>query len=302
MLVIPERPHQCNSKLLPYPQWLQQWLGHLTPIPLFKKILLQAGSIPAPLRYATWQIHLQPHPHQDPVQYFLQGISAGFRIGFVGSSTHSAKNNLRSTLDHPTVIDDYLGHKLSPGKMSGPYLPSMCPDIHINRFRVIPKNNQPDKWRLIMNLSYPSGSSVNDGIPSELCSLIYVTIDDAILNILQSGRHTILAKIDIKSAFRLLPVHPTDRYLLGMTWKDWIYTDHCIPFGFRSAPKLFNILVDFFAWTAQNAGVSYLIHYLDDYLTMGPPASTAYQNNLNIFLSMCAELAVPLATDRLEGQ
>ena len=177
----------------------------------------------------------------------------------------------------------------------------MCPDVHINRFRVIPKNNQPDKWRLITDLSYPSGSSVNDGIPSELCSLTYVTIDDAILNILQSGRHTLLAKIDIKSAFRLLPVHPTDCHLLGMTWKDRIYIDHCIPFGLRSAPKLFNILADFLAWTAQNTGVSYLIHYLDDYLTMRPPASTVCQNNLNIFLSLCAELGVPLATDKLEG-
>ena len=36
--------------------------------------------------------------------------------------------------------------------------------------------------------------------------------------------------------------------------------------------KLFNLLADLVAWIAQNAGVSYLIYYLDDYLTMGPPA------------------------------
>ena len=34
---------------------------------------------------------------------------------------------------------------------------------------------------------------------------------------------------------------------------------------------------------------------------MGPPASTVCQNNVNIFLSLCAELGVPLATDKLEG-
>ena len=80
-----------------------------------------------------------------------------------------------------------------------------------------------------------------------------------------------------------------------------IYIDHCIPFGLRSAPKLFNILADLLARIAQNAGVSYLIHYLDDYLTMGPPSSTVCQNNVNVFLSLCAELGVPLATDKLEG-
>ena len=243
-------PQQCDTKLLPYPHWLQRWLGYLAPIPLFSKTPIQATGILTPLRYATQRCYLQPHPRQDLVQFFLQDISTGFRIGFDGSSMHSAKNNLKSALDHPTVIDDYLHHELSLGRISGPYLPSMCPDVHINRFRVIPKNNKPDKWRPITDLSYPSGSSVNSGIPSELCSLTYVTIDDAILNILESSKDTMLAKIDIKSAFRLLPVHQADRHLLGMRWKDQIYIDHCIPFGLRSAPKLFNILADLLAWIA----------------------------------------------------
>ena len=86
-----------------------------------------------------------------------------------------------------------------------------------------------------------------------------------------------------------------------MSWRDQIYIDHCIPFGLRSAPKLFNILADLLAWIAQDAGVSYLIHYLDDYLTMGPPASTVCKRNVNTFVSLCAELGVPLATNKLEG-
>ena len=51
----------------------------------------------------------------------------------------------------------------------------------------------------------------------------------------------------------------------------------------------------------ENAGVSYLIHYLDDYLTMGPPRSAVCQENLDIFISLCAELGVPLAAEKLEG-
>ena len=142
---------------------------------------------------------------------------------------------------------------------------------------------------------------MNDGIPSQLCTLTYVTIDDAVLSILRSGRSTMLAKIDIKNAFRLLPVHPADRHLLGMKWRGCVYIDHCIPFGLRSAPKLFNILADLLAWIMEHAGVSYLIHYLDDYLTMGPPQSTVCQQNLNIFISLCSELDVPLAAEKLEG-
>ena len=95
-------------------------------------------------------------------------------------------------------------------------------------------------------------------------------------------------------------MHSSDRHLLGVSWKNHIYIDHCIPLGLRSAPKLFNILVDLFLWIAQNARVSYLIHYLDDYLTMGPPKSTMCQQNLDIFIPLCADLGVLLASNKLE--
>jgi len=81
----------------------------------------------------------------------------------------------------------------------------------------------------------------------------------------------------------------------------YIYINHCIPFGLRSAPKLFNILADLLARIAQNAGVSYLIHYLDDYLTIGPPSTTLRYHNVDTFVSLCSELGVPLATGKLEG-
>ena len=86
-----------------------------------------------------------------------------------------------------------------------------------------------------------------------------------------------------------------------MKWRGNVHNDHCIPFGLCLAPKLFNILADLLAWIMEKAGVSYLIHYLDDFLTMGPPESTRCQQNLDIFLSLCAELGVPLAAEKLEG-
>ena len=40
---------------------------------------------------------------------------------------------------------------------------------------------------------------------------------------------------------------------------------------------------------------------MDDYLTMGPPASTVCQHNVDTLVSLCANLGVPIATDKLEG-
>ena len=115
------------------------------------------------------------------------------------------------------------------------------------------------------------------------------------------GPGTLLAKIDIKSAFRLIPVHPADRHLLAMEWRGGIYIDTCLPFGLRSAPKLFNILADLLEWILCEQGVPYLLHYLDDYLTMGPPNSPMCNQNLQCLFEVCGMLGIPLAVEKVEG-
>ena len=134
-----------------------------------------------------------------------------------------------------------------------------------------------------------------------MCSLKYITLEDAVQQILTLGPGTLLAKIDIKSAFRLLPVHPADRHLLGMKWNGEIYLDSCLPFGLRSAPRLFNILADLLEWILQQEGVSVCLHYLDDFLTVGPPKSPVCQQNLDTIRQMCGWLGIPLALDKVAG-
>ena len=46
----------------------------------------------------------------------------------------------------------------------------------------------------------------------------YVTVDDAAREVLRQGVGSLLGKVDIKSAYRVVPVHPDDRWLLGMQW------------------------------------------------------------------------------------
>ena len=77
--------------------------------------------------------------------------------------------------------------------------------------------HKPGKWRLILGLSHPEGQSVNDGINEKLSSLSYVSVDDIVNTILLLGQGAMLAKIDVRSAYRVIPVHPEDRMLLGMS-------------------------------------------------------------------------------------
>ena len=78
-------------------------------------------------------------------------------------------------------------------------------------FGVIPKK-EPGKWRLIVDLSFPEGASVNDGVKKNLCSLEYVTVDHIAAGVYIMGKGAMLAKLDIKSAYRIVQVSSEYRH------------------------------------------------------------------------------------------
>ena len=216
----------------------------------------EAAVITTPLHPHKWLEMLRAYPYDALKEFFINGLLHGFKIGFNNppSQLHSARKNLPGALQHPQVVDDYLKAEIAEHCVIGPFQTKDIPAAHISRFGVIPNHHMPNKWRLIVDLSHPVDFSINDGIPKDLCSLTYITVDTAINHIIELGPGTLLAKIDIKSAFCLLPVHPSDRHLLAMKWNKGIYIDACLPFGLRSAPKLFNILADLFScgyWSSR---------------------------------------------------
>ena len=154
----------------------------------------------------------------------MQGITEGFRVGFRyrDSICRSAKSNMLSAQQNPEVIDRYLAKEMQLERV---VRSESRAGVHINRFGVIPKPHQPGKWRLILDLSYPQGASVNDGIEKELCSLKYSSVEMAVRRIIQLGPGALMAKLDIESAYRIVSVHPDDRHLSGMRWRGKTYVD-----------------------------------------------------------------------------
>ena len=65
-----------------------------------------------------------------------------------------------------------------------------------------------------------------------------------------------MQKMDIKQAYRNVPIHPDDRRLLGMKWRDQVFVDKVLPFGLRSAPLIFIALADCLQWIMQRKGAS----------------------------------------------
>ena len=132
--------------------------------------------------------------------------------------------------------------------------------------------SEPGKWWLILDLSAPEGCSINDGICSEWCSLLYImSVDDVAAEIVSLGRGAQMAKFDLKSAYWNVLVHPDDRWLLGILWDDQLFVDAALPFGLRSAPVIFNAVAEVLAFIIRLKGVRGLGHYLDDFVIVGPP-------------------------------
>ena len=87
---------------------------------------------------------------------------------------------------------------------------------------------------------------------------------------------------------------PHDRPLQAVMWQGQIFVDQMLPFGLRSAPKIFNAVADALHWYLHHQGISHLLHYLDDLIMVGPPGSPIFQQHLNPLLQICGEFGVPI--------
>lgn len=120
----------------------------------------------------------------------------------------------------PSIVSEYLSNELKLNQVIKlTKIEAKQMKIHSSPFGLIPKKNKPGKWRLIVDLSAPDRSSVNDGIERDMISLSYTSVDTIVARVIQLGQGTLLSKMDIKQAYRLVPIHPEDRYLLGMEWQ-----------------------------------------------------------------------------------
>ena len=170
-----------------------------------------------------------------------------------------------------SVVEDYLTKERAAGCFIGPLV---APSLHINRFGVIPKGHSKEKWSLITDLSHPPGDSVNDGVNPQLCSLPCHSGHSCISNSFLRTWFT-MAKVDIESAYRLIPVHLDDHPFLAVTWHGKTFCDGMLPFGLRSAPKIFTAVADALEWCTREQKVSQIYHYLDDFIIVGPPDSAS---------------------------
>ena len=144
----------------------------------------------------------------------MQLIEFGFPLDFNRSCPfiHESGNH-KSATEFPNDIDAYIAEEVKYDALLGPFESHPIASGHCSPFMSRSKPNS-DRRRIIIDLSWPLGASVNAGIDKTYLgstfSLTFPTVDDITTELTCLGCGALLFKIDVRRAFRHVKVDSGD--------------------------------------------------------------------------------------------
>lgn len=263
---------------------------------IWKRRLHQAGA-----HGATCYAEAAPtQTHQ-----LLNGIIAGVDIGYQGDrSTPRRCHNLSTATDTAETrrkVSEIIAQDVKEGKTIGPF--NSHKDVPFPHFSVSPIGavvKTSGKVRKIHHLSHPhGGDSINANIPDEYQPL--GSLKQAIRFIRRCGKGCWLTKLDVRSAYRQIPVRPEDWPLLDFQWEGKYYFDVTLPFGLKSSCKLWELYATALHYFLEHLLlIECTVHYIDDFLFVVRDVGAA-RALLDQALTLCNELGIPMAPEKIDG-
>ena len=266
-----------GSQLMP--EFLKPVQSDADPITLHTKILESDKY-----NFLQTQISLKSQLNPDVWDQYLQGywdrqlpllIRFGFPLDYDRESNLSSNEvNHSSAVDYPEDVKAYLTEEIQHGAILGPYDTKPIKELHISPMMTREKPNAPHR-RVIIDLSFPHGQSVNAGIPKDQYLgtpfvLKLPTVDTITDQIKALGKGCKLYKVDISRAFRHVKLDPHEYDLLGLR-HDRYYVDTCLPFEYRNGSALFQCLSDAVRHIMRQRNFD-VINYIDDILGIDLPS------------------------------
>ena len=176
-------------------------------------------------------------------QQLLQLIEFGFPLDFNRNCVlRHEEGNHSSATEFPRDVDAYIEEECKFNTILGPFESNPIPGAHISPFMTRHKPNS-ERRRVIIDLSWPTGASVNAGIDKQTYlgsefELTFPSVDDITNELKRLGRGARLYNVDVSRAFRLVKGDPGNYDLLGIQWRG-VYVDTCLPFGTRHGSQIF---------------------------------------------------------------
>ena len=257
--------------------------------PLHRDILLKA---------------LEDHPDKTFYDRIKEYSDKGVPVGYTGDRHYQEFPNWPSAYRYKNAVSACIARDIDMGRKLGPFHSPPFTTFMGSPLGAFPKKRSCGKYRVIQDLSWPPGRSVNSCIPDDECTLHYISIDAAVSMVKKYGIGSNISKLDLEDAFKCIIVRPEDWDLLGSVWCDdnnikHYYVDTVLTFGLRSSPRRFNDFADALQYVMLKDGVTDVCHYLDDYLTVGAPDSTQCGTNLDIMLNTCSRLGFTVNPNKL---
>ena len=203
-------------------------------------------------------------------------------------SLDSTYENHASALRFPDHVKNYITTEMQYGAIVGPFSEYPCP-CHTSLFLTREKPNS-DNRRVILDLIFPVGQSVNDGVSKDkylntYFELNYLAVDTIVNSLKIIGPHALVYKIDISRAFRHIRIDPGDLDLLGLKHEQ-LFIGRTLPFGFQHGSVFFQRCMDSVRFIMKhNFKFPYLYNYIDDLVYTGLPddIQESYNTLFNCF-------------------
>lgn len=259
---------------------------------------------PSPVNMEALSPLLDIYPDKRAAKILRDGFTHGFRLSYRGERVAREAPNLQSVIKNPERAMAKLEKEIELKRIAGPFADKPFENLIVSPIGLVPKS-VPGKFRLIHHLSFPPGDSINDNIAPEACAVKYASFDMAVQLVASVGKGALMAKADVQSAFRLLPLHPDDFQLLGIKLLDQYFVDKALPMGASCSPALFETFSTFLEWAIKRAAASDKVtHYMDDMFMVGiadesSPSSCA--RLVSCTDKVCDDLGVPLEPDKAVG-
>ena len=143
------------------------------------------------------------------------------------------------------------------------------PLLQINRFGVIPKGYNTGQMETNYGSLVSKGLGVNKRTDPAPCSLSYTTVDDIAATIVGLGKGALLA--NIKSAYRLIPVHPRNGSFNRFDGTRSMLIS-CYPSASDKPQRSSLLSATHWSgiWNLRQLGTPLVHHYFHDFTDMGP--------------------------------
>lgn len=217
------------------------------------------------LNIASWREKLVGYHDQEVVEF----LQYGWPVGVEGRipDTVSAQNH-KGAREFASVVSDHVISEVKRGRVIGPLKNNpFDTQLVLSPLNTVPKK-ESEARRVILDLSFPRGTSVNDHIPKDsylgvTYKLTLPTVDTLVDDIKTFGPGCLLYKRDLKQAYRQIPIDPGDVHLLGYRIDGHLYCDAVLPMGLRTSCQACQRVTSAVSYAFSKMGRK-LVNYIDD--------------------------------------